>query len=93
WFHYYVLAIPAFVLLLQPLLIVQRPGINFILRQIPFLLAFVVLTPVPSMLVSLDLNQQAALTAGAALVLFLSLVFPVKAQNQQPIVPGSLSSI
>jgi hypothetical protein len=74
WFHYYVLTIPAFIFLLQ------SPGVGirrtqFALRQMPLILAFIALTPVPGLIVFLNTNCQAALAACAALLLFLALTF------------------
>lgn len=83
WFHYYVLTVPAIIFLLQPAGI-RRPGISSIFRQLPFLLALVVLTPIPSLIVPLTMNQQGALAAGAVLLLFLSLA--VFSQREQ--LPG-----
>ena len=74
WFHYYVLAIPAFLFLLQPTASPTSGARSVVSRSLP-ILAFACLTPLSSMAPALLSNQQAVLAAGAALLLFISFGF------------------
>lgn len=82
WLHYYVLTIPALLFLLRPAEM-EYARSRLLLRKFPLLLALIALTPVPSMIVPLDMNQQGALAAGAALLLFLSLAISPGRQEIQ----------
>lgn len=88
WFHYYVLAIPAFLFVLQSTpKAFGASSARLVWSRLLAIVAFACLTPLSSLATPLFADPQAVLAASAALLLFLSLaIFPAapKPATQMP---------
>lgn len=84
WFHYYVLAIPAFLFVLQSNGIPASRA-RLVWSRSLTILAFVCLTPLSSLATPLFADPQAVLAASAALLLFVSIaIFPAAPKPAAP---------